>query len=135
MSIAMNSFKLVVGNLDTAEHFYTALGFKIISRNTGGEAEVAQEQSWLSETGDMGSCMLILSRFLESPPPPRPVYPGESWLEFMVENVDATLALVEQTGGSILRAGQDRPEYGVRAAVVADPEGHIIEIVGPMDAG
>ena len=32
----------------------------------------------------------------------------------------------------VLREGEDRPEHAVRAAVVADPEGHIIEIVGPM---
>ena len=76
MGIGMTSFKLVVGDLARAERFYCALGFKVVSRNTGGEAEVAQEQCWVSPTGDMNSFMLILSRFLELPPPPRPTYPG-----------------------------------------------------------
>jgi predicted enzyme related to lactoylglutathione lyase len=52
----------------------------------------------------------------------------------MVSNVDATVRSVEAEGGSVVRSGQDRPEHSVRAAVVSDPEGHIIEIVGPMGA-
>jgi predicted enzyme related to lactoylglutathione lyase len=134
MSIAMNSMKLVVQDLGTAERFYRALGFKVVGRNVGGEGNVAQEQCWLSATGDTSAYVLILSRFLERPPAPRPVYPGEAWLVFTVSNVDATVRNVETQGGSIVRAGQDRPEHSVRAAVVSDPEGHIIEVVGPMGA-
>jgi predicted enzyme related to lactoylglutathione lyase len=134
MSITMNIMKLVVRDLNAAEHFYLAMGLKVVGRNVGGEDEVAQEQSWLSETGDTSSCVLILSRFLKLPPPPVPVYPGEVWLVFTVSDVDATVRSVEAEGGSVLRHGQDRPEHSVRAAVVRDPEGHIIEVVGPMHA-
>jgi len=132
MSIKMNVFKLVVGDLARAERFYAAMGLKVVSRNLGGEDEVRQDQCWMSETGDMQSCTLILTHFTELPPPPRPVYPGETWLVFTVEDVDATIARVKQEGGSVLRAGQNRPEHHVRAAVVADHEGHTIELVGPM---
>lgn len=134
MSIAMRHMKLVVRDLNAAERFYRAIGLKVVSRNVGGEGEVAQEQSWLSETGDASSYLLILSRFIELPPPPRPVYPGEVWLVFTASDVDATVRSVEAEGGSILRRGQDRPEHSVRAAVVSDPEGHVIEVVGPMNA-
>jgi predicted enzyme related to lactoylglutathione lyase len=134
MSIAIRHMKLVVRDLNAAERFYRALGLKVLSRNVGGEGEVAQEQCWLSETGDASSYLLILSRFIELPPPPRPVYPGEVWLVFTVSDVDATVRSVEAEGGSILRPGQDRPEHNVRAAVVSDPEGHVIEVVGPMNA-
>jgi hypothetical protein len=34
----------------------------------------------------------------------------------------------------VVRFGEDRPEHGVRAAIVGDNEGHIIEIVGPSGA-
>ena len=47
-------------------------------------------------------------------------------------HADATLAAVEAAGGSVIRAGEDRPEHGVRAAVVGDVEGHVIEMVGPL---
>ena len=110
------------------------MGFKVVSRNVGGEAEVRQAQCWLSETGNREGFMLILSHFLETPPAPPLQYPNEVWLVFMTTDVDATIGAVESNGGRVLRAAQDRPEHGVRAAVVEDPEGHIIEVVGPMNA-
>jgi catechol 2,3-dioxygenase-like lactoylglutathione lyase family enzyme len=133
MSIATHAVKLVVGDVAAAERFYRdALGLKVVSRNLGGEAEVRQEQCWLSATGDASAHMLILSRFLELPPPPRPTYPGEAWLAYQVADVDAVCRAVAAAGGAVFRAGQDRPEHAVRAAVVSDPEGHFIELVGPM---
>jgi catechol 2,3-dioxygenase-like lactoylglutathione lyase family enzyme len=103
-----------------------------VSRNVGGEGNVRQQQSWLSATGDASAHLLILSHFVELPPQTRPVYPGEAWLAIRVADVDATLATVESSGGRIERLGEDRPEHSVRAAVVSDPEGHIIEVIGPM---
>ena len=132
MSTTITATKLVVRDVAATERFYVALGLKVVSRNVGGEAEVRQQQSWLSATGDASSHLLILSRFLELAPPARRDYPGEAWLAVNVADVDAMLATVEKSGGRILRPGQDRPEHGVRAAVVSDPEGHIIEVVGPM---
>jgi catechol 2,3-dioxygenase-like lactoylglutathione lyase family enzyme len=134
MSIAIKHTKLVVRDLNAAEHFYRAMGLKVVSRNIGGEEEVAQEQCWLSESGDASSHLLILSRFLNFPPPPRPVYPGEAWLVFTVADVDALLRNLKAEGGSILRAAQDVLAHHVRAAVVSDPEGHVIEVVGPINA-
>lgn len=133
MSIAMRFTKLVVGDLALTEAFYVAMGLQVVSRNEGGEEEVHQQQCWLSASGDMTSHVLILSRFVELPLPPRPSYPGEAWLTFSDVDVDATSAAALANGGSIVRAGEDRPEHGVRAAVIADPEGHHIELVGPMN--
>ena len=132
MPIAMRFTKLVVGDLARCEPFYVAMGLKVVSRNEGGEEEVHQQQVWLSASGDMSSHVLILSRFVELPLPPRPVYPGEAWLTFSDVDVDASCAAATAHGGSVVRAAQDRPEHGVRAAIIADPEGHHIELVGPM---
>jgi catechol 2,3-dioxygenase-like lactoylglutathione lyase family enzyme len=132
MGIAMNFNKLVVGDVPAAERFYLAMGLMVVSRNTGGEAAVSQEQCWMSASGDMTTHVLILTRFLELPPPPKPVYPGEGWLVFNVDDVDETCRLAEANGGSVFWAGEDRPEHSVRAAVIADHEGHYIELVGPM---
>jgi catechol 2,3-dioxygenase-like lactoylglutathione lyase family enzyme len=132
MKININCMKLVVRDLEASERFYRAMGFKVVSRNVGGEDQVRQAQCWLSETGDRNSFVLILSHFLETPPAPQLQYPNEVWLVFMTTDVDATISAVQSHGGSVLRAGQDRPEHSVRAAVVKDPEGHIIEVVGPM---
>lgn len=135
MSITMNSMKLVVRDLDVSERFYRAMGFQVVNRNVGGEGEVRQAQCYLSATGDPHAFVLILSQFLELPPPAPVPYPGEVWLVFMASDVDATISAVANNGGAVLRAGQDRPEHSVRAAVVSDPEGHLIELVGPMGAG
>lgn len=136
MQFAMHATKLVVRDVEAQARFYQTIGLKVVSRNTGGEEEVRQEQCWLSASGDMNSHVLILTRFTElPPPPPRPSYPGEIWLCFMVADVDGTLAAVEAAGGSVVRQGEDRPEHAVRAAIVSDPEGHFIELVGPMAGG
>jgi catechol 2,3-dioxygenase-like lactoylglutathione lyase family enzyme len=132
MILGMHATKLVVRDVAAAEAFYQALGLKLVSRNLGGEGEVRQQQSWMSVTGDAASHMLILSQFLEVAAPALPDYPREVWLAFNVADVDAICAAAERGGGSVMRPGEDRPEHGVRAAVVADIEGHIIEIVGPL---
>jgi predicted enzyme related to lactoylglutathione lyase len=135
MSLTMSHFKLVTADLTAAEHFYAALGLKTFSRNTGGEGEFRQSQSWMSDTGAPNGCVLILTQFLNCPPPPPPSYPGQVWLVFTVPGVDEALARIAAAGGSIIRPGEDRPEHKVRAAVAADPEGHPIELVGPMLTG
>lgn len=135
MILAMHATKLVVRDVEIAERFYQAVGLKPVARNLGGEGNVRQQQAWMSVTGDSSSHMLILSQFLEAPAPPLPAYPREVWLAFNVADVDATIAAVESAGGSVLRPGEDRPEHNVRAAVVEDNEGHIIEIVGPIAGG
>lgn len=131
----MHATKLVVRDVDAAEQFYVALGLTAMSHNLGGEEEVRQKQTWLSTTGQEGAHILILSQFVELPQPQQPAYPGEIWLCFMVPDVDETVSIVEAHGGSLVRAGEDRPEHNVRAAVVSDPEGHFIELVGPMPEG
>jgi catechol 2,3-dioxygenase-like lactoylglutathione lyase family enzyme len=132
MTVEMHATKLVVRDVDVTERFYIAVGLKVVSRNVGGEREVRQKQTWLSATGDRSAHLLILSQFLELAPPSPPVYPGEVWLAFNVSDVEATIKSVTDAGGRIVRAGQDIPDHSVRAAVVSDPEGHFIEIVGPM---
>jgi len=132
MIIGMHATKVVVRDVEAMERFYQAIGLKLVNRNLGGEGEVRQQQSWLSVTGDANSHMLILSQFLEVPAPAGTDYPREFWLAFNVADVDGLCELVTAHGGSVLREGEDRPEHNVRAAIVADPEEHIIEIVGPV---
>jgi catechol 2,3-dioxygenase-like lactoylglutathione lyase family enzyme len=128
----MHATKLVVRDLDSAERFYTGIGLSVLSRGLGGEGDVRQAQTWFSATGEEGAHILILTQFAELPPPPRPEYPGEIWTCYMVDDVDATAGTVQALGGEVYRSGEDRPEHQLRAAVVRDPEGHLIELVGPM---
>lgn len=134
MILGMHATKLVVRDVAAAERFYEGIGLKLVNRNLGGEGEVRQQQSWMSVTGDSASHTLILCQFVEVPPPKLPDYPREVWLAFNVADVDAICAAAVRGGGSVIRAGEDQPEHGVRAAIVGDIEGHIIEIVGPMSS-
>ncbi|MDE2302151.1 MAG: VOC family protein [Sphingomonadales bacterium] len=132
MIVGFHATKLVVADLGAAEAFYRAIGLRLVARNEGGEGDVHQRQAWFSVSGDSRDHMLILSQFPEAPAPPLPAWPGECWLAFNVADVEALLAGAVAAGGRVLRAGEDRPEHGVRAAVICDPEGHVIEVVGPM---
>ena len=132
MSLAVTATKLVVRDADAAQHFYTSIGLKAVGGNIGGDGDLRQKQCWLSATGDMNTHVVILTQFLERPPPRAITLPGEAWLVLRVEDVDAMSARVQQAGGSVVRAGQDLAEFNTRAAILADPEGHVIELVGPM---
>jgi catechol 2,3-dioxygenase-like lactoylglutathione lyase family enzyme len=131
----MHATKLVVRDLDSAERFYAGLGLTVLSRNDGGEGDVHQRQTWFSTTGEGDGHILILSHFPELPTPSRPEYPGEIWTCFQVDDVDATANAATALGGEVFRPGEDIPDHHVRAAVVRDPEGHLIELVGPIKQG
>lgn len=126
--------KLVVADLAAATRFYQGLGLTEISRNLGGEGEVRQDQVWLA-TGAENAHVLILSRFTELPAPAAARYPGEAWLAFRVSDVEQTITAALDHGGSLVRAGEDIPSHAVRAGLVADPDGHVVELVGPMANG
>lgn len=132
MPTAMRFTKIIVGNLARSERFYAGLGLTAFNRSLSGEDRAAQEQVWVSASGDMASHVLLLSRFLNLPAPKRPDYPGEAWLILGDLDVDAACAAVLAGGGGIVRAAQDNPEFRVRSAVVTDPDGHHIELTGPI---
>jgi len=123
--------KLVVADLVAATRFYQGLGLAEISRNLGGDGDVRQDQVWLA-TGEGNAHVLILARFTELPAPARSRYPGEAWLAFRVTDVEQTIAAALTHGGTLVRAGEDIPSHAVRAGLVADPDGHVVELVGPL---
>lgn len=132
MGVAFTATKLVVRDLAAAERFYAALGLQVAGRNLGGEGAYRQDQAWLSASGRQDDHLLILTRFVDLPPAETPAYPGETWLCLQVDDIDRALATVAANGGRTVNPPQDRPEHFVRAAVAADHEGHLIELVGPL---
>jgi predicted lactoylglutathione lyase len=132
MMTGWNFTKRIVADVEAAERFYLAMGLKTLFRRDGGEGddEVRQQQIYMSLTGDDTSSQLIICRF-PAYAPPKPAYPGESWLCFNVADVDESCRTAERAGGSVFRPGADIASHGVRAAIVADVDGHFIELVGP----
>ncbi len=130
-ALAFGFTKLIVEDLDTIEDFYCKVfGMQCVRRVTADEHEYALEEAILSLGGAANSHALIITRYLHRPCPPA----GAAWTGFTVSDIAATLVDAARAGGSITVPPHDNPDYGVRAAIVADPEGHLIEIIQMMTA-
>ena len=136
MDLVITSTKLIFADVEKAEAFYVALGFKVLGRRTGDfeDPNVAQKQVYISATGEGDSHQIILANFYKLPPPREPVFPCEAWIVMRVPDVDALIVAAEQTGGKVVTPAQNRPEFSVCSAIVSDPGGHLIEVIGPARA-
>jgi len=136
MSAAPASFaftKLAVPDLDRAEAFYgTVFGLVPIHRVTAADHAYPLEEVILSQSGAAPGSghALILLRYLDRPCPPA----GAAWTGFMVADLAATCTAAQAAGGRIAVPIHDNPEHAVRAALIEDPFGHIIEAIEPMPA-
>lgn len=121
--------KLVVSDLERVIPFYRdVIGLRMLTRLTAPTGEYAQEEAvFVCESKERGP-MLLLVRYLNKPAPA----PGSVWTGFAVSDLHATVAAVEQGGGSIAVPIHDVPEHKVTVAVVADPEGHLVELTTPL---
>lgn len=139
MEVEFSLTKLNVNDPVALEHFYVALGFKVVERRLGematgvgvGLEDVAQEQVRLSQTGDATSHRLVLSRFVNLPEQPmNPRYPGPYWIVLRTPDVEASVAAAVAAGGSVHRPVEkvEDPRYPGAAAIVCDPEGNFIEL-------
>jgi predicted enzyme related to lactoylglutathione lyase len=131
-ALAFSFTKLVVSDLERAERFYCSVfGMKALHRVTSEEHAYPLEEVILSLTGEAGDHRLVVTRYLERPCPPA----GSVWTGFVVADMAATLAAVEAAGGSIAVPVHENAEHGVLAAIAADPEGHLIEIIQMLGDG
>ena len=55
--------------------------------------------------------------------------PREASIALMVDDVDAAVAAALAAGGTSVRAAQTLEEHNFRYAIIADPEGHSIEVM------
>lgn len=129
-TLAFPFSKLVVADLDRSERFYSGVfGMKRTNHVRSDEHQYALEETMLSLTGDTGAHILILTRYLRRPTPPA----GSAWTGFLVADIDETLASLRSHGGSVEVPVHDNAEFATRAAIAADPDGHLIEIVQKME--
>ena len=54
---------------------------------------------------------------------------------FSVDDVDAALEQLRQQGVAVAAEAQDRPDWGIRAAHVRDPDGNLLELNQPVPTG
>ena len=119
--------KIVVADLERAERFYSQVfGLQPLHRVRAEDHAYPLEEVILSLSPE--GHKLLLVRYLTRPCPPA----GAAWIGFTVAGMGATLVAVTACGGSIEVPPHDNPEHGVIAAIAADPDGHLIEVIQLM---
>ncbi|MCC9606297.1 VOC family protein [Blastopirellula sp. JC732] len=102
-------------DIDVAGIFYNALGLQFVRHSHGkGPIHLA---------ADMADQVFEIYPLADGDPPTTSARIG-----FAVADVDATYAALLAAGGQSISAPKDSP-WG-RRAVIADPEGHRVEITG-----
>ena len=119
-------FKLVVDDGEVLARFYEdVFGMKEVQRFDALATEDPHLEIFLSTGSPEGGNQIALLHYTQRPAPP----PGEAVIAFMVEDVDAAVAAALAAGGSSTRAAETLPEHSFRYAIIADPEGHCIEVM------
>lgn len=128
-ALAFSFTKLVVADLDAAERFYCGVfGMQRLRKLGTDEYQYSLDEVILS-LGQAGH-VLIVTRYRERPCPPA----GAAWTGFIVPDIAGTLAEIEAAGGRVEVAVHQNPENAVLAAIAADPDGHLIEIIQMLQA-
>lgn len=118
--------KLVVSDLERVATFYSAVfAMQPMHRVASDEHKYALEEIVLSSGAAPGAHRLLIVRYRDLPCPPA----GSCWTGFMVADIEATLAAAIDAGGKIEVPAHDNDDHGVRAAILSDPAGHLIEVV------
>ncbi len=125
ISARLQFVKFTVGDLDKAAAFWSAvLHQREVARFTLGEGDGAFEEVILGPADGEGQSLLLL-RYLSRPAPA----PGGTVTGFGVTGIDEVVAAVGEAGGTVLAPPRAVPGAGVTVAVVADAEGHQVELV------
>jgi predicted enzyme related to lactoylglutathione lyase len=127
----MNHFaftKLIVADLDRMAAFYEAVfGLKPQARI---KAEVTGRpiEEIVYEPTAPGASSFVLFAFLDAKTPAA----GETITGFSCSDLDGAVEKAVALGGSVPQPARDAPEHGLRVGFIADPEGHLIELIKPL---
>ena len=125
-ALAFGFTKLVVKDLDTCTSFYRdVFGMKPMRHVGTSEHKFALDEVIMSLSGGRDGHALVITRYREMPCPPS----GSAWTGFTVPDIDEALRRVSDAGGTVEVPVHSNPEHRVKAAIAADPEGHLIEII------
>jgi predicted enzyme related to lactoylglutathione lyase len=122
--------KVVVADLERCAGFYaTTFGLVEQQRVHDEIAGRPIDEILYAPTRDGGATFVLLS-FADGEPAPGGVICG-----FLADDVDGCLARAVEAGGGVAQPAEDMPEYGHRVGFCTDPEGRLIEVVGPLRGG
>ena len=126
MTVQYFSFtKLVVADLDRCARFYEAVcGLKPQARVEGAVAGRPITEIIYEPTNKGGGSFILLA-YNDGPP----VASGEIITGFASEDAEAFAAKAVAEGGAVIEAVRDAPAHSLKVGFVADPEGHLIEVI------
>ena len=129
--IPLSFTKLIVGDLERSAAYYEAVfGLSELYRVRGRIAGERFEQAVLGADGEMAGG-LVLVRFTERDAPPT----GGLLLGFVSDDLAALFDRALNAGASVHAAIRDPELSGVAlVGFLADPDGHVAEIVQPASA-
>ena len=117
--------KLVVADLDRCAAFYEAVcGVKPQARVEGNVAGRPITEI-IYEPTSKGGASLVLLAYTDAPK----VASGEIIVGFASADAQAFVDHALAAGGTLLEAVRDAPAHSLKVAFVADPEGHLIEVI------
>lgn len=120
--------KIIVADLALMERFYCdSLGLKVQARIAVDKPGWALRETILT-FGDPSGTLLNLVQYLDRPCPA----PGEAVIGLSVDSIDAVIDAATRGGGSVATPPVDVPDHGLRIAYIADPEGHLLELLQPL---
>lgn len=123
----MNSLsfvKLVVDDLEAVARFYEQVFGMSRTARFQAESEMGPIDEIVLDSGE--GARLIIVKWLERPAPPA----GELMLGFRSTDIDQLFSEASAAAGTIVRAPSPSKEAGgLIVGLLADPEGHAIEII------
>lgn len=119
-------FKLTVADSEALARFYgDVFGLKEVRRFDALATDDPHLELFLSTSAEGSSQQIALMHYVNRPAPT----PGVASIAFMVDDVDAVVTAALAAGGTKTRAAETLEEHNVRYALIADPEGHGIEVI------
>lgn len=119
--------KIIVADLAAMERFYCeALDLSVRTRIAVDKPGYALRETVLV-VGESGT-LLNLVQYLDRPCPA----PGEAVVGLSVEDIDAVIAAATGAGGSVVTPPVEIPDHQLKVAYIADPEGHLLELLQPL---
>jgi predicted enzyme related to lactoylglutathione lyase len=116
--------KLVVADLDAMAAYYREVfGLEEIRRVKAAIGTEAIDEIMLGVDGAHAG--VILLTWLDRPAPPL----GEVIVGFATTDIAALFARSEAAGGTVVEAPRMSVEAGMVVGFLADPEGHLVEVI------
>jgi lactoylglutathione lyase len=121
-----SSTKLIVDDLEKAASFYHEVyGLNALERVQAHIGTTRISEIIMGPDEQMSCESLVVLKYLDRPAPP----PGEVLLGFSTTDLAALLKRVSRAGGTVFEEPREMPERGFSVAFVADPEGHMAQVV------